>query len=301
MNLADLRELLPLYADGELDAARRTQLESALANSPELRSELVLWQALRQSARRSLELTPVPGDLESMLREHLVSAKPVFRMQRVVRVGALLGMAAAVWAALLWLPRVLPLSGASRDARIDITTAERVSPELFADAFRHCGPTGHHTVGVTVSLPACDVQAKLEETRAYSIAVPDLTAYGFRLQGICECMDPLRHPTLRVVHAHYRTGDEHPALLSLFSVSTHILLADCDSPAGARANLQATGCRDVSVVKWDDRHNSFVACSNLALPQLEQIVNTLDVARLEAATPLPVAAIAPLLVPSAAP
>lgn len=285
MNLADLRELLPLYADGELDAARRARLEAALADSPDLRAELLRWRALRECARRSLAQVAVPDQLESLLREHLAASKPVFRTQKLLRVGGLVGIAAAVWLALLWLPGLLPLSGASRARAIDLTAAERVSPDAFADAYRKCSIRGHHTVGVTVSLPECDVQAKLQEARAFSVAVPDLTAYGFRLEGVCECLDAQRLPKIRTVHAHYRTGAERPELLSIFSLSTHVVLTagePASDPARAQQSMQVGRSGDVSVVVWDDRHNSFVACSRMDAAQLEAIVAHLDVAHLDA-------------------
>lgn len=75
-------EMLATYADGELDAARRADVERALAANPNLAARLARYQALQQRLRGAYDSVlgePVPARMTDTLRAHATApaAAPV--------------------------------------------------------------------------------------------------------------------------------------------------------------------------------------------------------------------------------
>ncbi len=67
----DLELRLPEYADGELPAELRAQIERELPLRPAWREQVQRWQALRQRLRAAIERTPVPAGLAERVRRSL--------------------------------------------------------------------------------------------------------------------------------------------------------------------------------------------------------------------------------------
>lgn len=254
MTPSDARDLIPAYADGELDAARRTALEGDLAADPGLRAEVQRWQALRRCAQRGINAVSVPDGLAERIRARLrAEAGGPRHRPRAYRLG-LSGLAAAavlVAGFTLW-PR-----GA---------VARPVEARGFADIHRVCALLNHHdTLGVRGGHALADFTptgggvavAQLRTRAAMTAAVPDLSGRGLQLVGACTC-SPC--PELRVVHAYFRS--EQGEMVSLFAADSPIALCaagrvcPCCTHGDRRYRSSSEG--EVSVVCATVNNTSFV-------------------------------------------
>lgn len=254
MTPSEARDLIPAYADGELDAARRTALEGHLAADPGLRAEVQHWQALRRCAQRGISATTVPDGLAERVRARLRAKADVPRRRpRVYRLG-LSGLAAA--AALVAGVTLWPRGAVARP----------VEARGFADIHRVCALLNHHdTLGVRGGQAQADFAptdggvavARLRTRAAMTGAVPDLSRRGLQLVGACTC-SPC--PELRVVHAYFRS--EQGEIISVFAADGPIALCaagrvcPCCTHGERRYRSSCEG--EVSVVCATVNNSSFV-------------------------------------------
>jgi len=259
------RKLLPLLADGELPEADRRALQALLERSPELAEELRRWEALRRCAHRALAAEPAPPALTPRIRAALSRETARRRLQ----VGG--GLLAVAAAALLF----FWLRGAQRPAPSDLVRPPQVTlvrADAFAQFHRRCAVTNHHRQ-YEYDPPSCSESAfaAVAPQTCFRFLIPDLTADGFELDGVCRCFD--RAVDLHVIHAHYvGEHDGQPVVLSVFSVDRLISL-------GGAAHASRIDGRDyelesadgVNVLKWDEQQSSFAMCSAADADALERL------------------------------
>lgn len=257
MTPSDVRDLVPAYADGELDEARRTALEGHLAADPGLRAEVQRWQALRRCAQRGINAVAVPDGLAERVRARLrAEAGGPRHRPRAYRLG-LSGLAAAavlVAGFTLW-PR-----GA---------VARPVEARGFADIHRVCALLNHHdTLGVRGGQPPADFTpmdggvavSRLRARGAITAAIPHLSRRGLQLVGACTC-SPC--PELRVVHAYFRS--EQGEMVSVFAADSPIALCAagrvCPCCTHGERLYRSSSEGEVSVVCATANNASFVLVS----------------------------------------
>ncbi|MEW6198724.1 MAG: zf-HC2 domain-containing protein [Planctomycetota bacterium] len=254
MTPSEARDLIPAYADGELDAARRNALEGHLAADCDLRLEVQRWQGLRRCTQRGISTTTVPDGLAERVRARLraEAGRPRYH-PRVYRLG-LSGLAAA--AALVAGVTLWPRGAVARP----------VEARGFADIHRVCALLNHHdTLGVRGGQAQADFAptdggvavARLRTRAAMTGAVPDLSRRGLQLAGACTC-SPC--PELRVVHAYFRS--EQGEIISVFAADGPIALCaagrvcPCCTHGERRYRSSCEG--EVSVVCATVNNSSFV-------------------------------------------
>jgi anti-sigma factor RsiW len=269
MNRQQVRENLPLYADGELDPQGTAELERHLAESAELRDELERWRSLRGCAHRVVVAHPVPAELENTVRQALRRWQLTQRRRPLRLFAGITAIAAAIVLVFLVWP---PAATAPEPKRL---TAER-----FAEIYLHCAVERRHRQ-VEVDLQNVNAaQDTLAKLVTYPVLVPDLQDDGFELDGVCRCF---REPGVAVVHAFYRRGAPQPAVLSFFSVDQKVHLENCTceacaGPSGRPREYEFAACKGVMVCKWDETENSFALCSEMNREELRDLAEAVKVA-----------------------
>lgn len=267
MTRDELQDLIARHADGALDAADALLAESAIAAAPELREQVERWRVVRRAAQRDYLAIRPPEQLRAAIRSRL---RAVEGRKRVLRfAGALSGVAAviALWLALRT-PQAIP--------------ARTVAPEVVAESYLACAKSARH-VGYTLTRPNCTLTAKhtLATHVNYKFVIPDLTASGFDLDGVCHCLPSL--PELDAVHAHYRSlagGKEKPeSFVSVFSFRERIRLGGAQVDHSVVRDYERAVAGNVSVVKWDEGAGSFALCGEASPEHLETIADEVRVAR----------------------
>lgn len=277
MNDDQLRELLPVYADGELDAALAVDLEARLAESGELREELSRWRLLRESAHRVVMSAATPTELESRVRS-LVGARAgtVHRLRVRMFGGVFAAAAAIVLAVVLW-----PSQTTSASPRT-------ITPDRFVEIYRHCALKHRHRGVEADYANLAAVRATLADGDAFPTLLPDLSTEGFDLDGVCRCFG---EEGVRVVHAFYRRPGETPEVISVFSVDQRFKLCNsrqCPCRGLEERRYVVATTDNVTVCKWDEPCGSFAVCGQMAPEQLQDLANRMQLAA-RGASPIAIA------------
>ncbi|MCG9896217.1 MAG: DUF4349 domain-containing protein [Fimbriimonadaceae bacterium] len=199
--MTEIRDDLKAYLDGELPDARRSEVEAALAQSPELRAELAELQNLGELIREH-SLQPAPQGLEQTLD----------RLQRPKRfwqpwMAPALGAAAVVVLAAVFTPGVFRVGGASMAptaAPIMNQAPARAAPEMAAEAEAPLASSDLRAVdpsagGESLAAPGIDTlqyQRQIIKTGSLRIRVPSVKesldrvrVVAERYQGFIEAVD----------------------------------------------------------------------------------------------------------------
>lgn len=299
MSRSSFQEMLPTYADGELDPAQAALVEEELRRDPALRDELVRWKKLRECCRRVACCGDVPGELESRLRSQLSINGRALRWRRYLSTAGL--AAAAVILAAVAIPRVSnpgggSAGGASTASAIPVSLS---SAEPFVKIYRGCAKNHHDAMHLKSPCPVSATQvvrqALVEQNRSCKAFVPDLRSAGWQLDGICMCFPRIDCPKgINVVHAFYRrvsdSADEPGEILSVFSCNRCVKVGGCGgagSVCESKRSYEHGEFDGVSLVKWDESGTSFALCSELPVSALEGIAESVKVAaRMDAAPPV---------------
>lgn len=274
MSRDNLHELLPLYADGELDAARSASVEAELERSPELRAELERWKRLRACCHRVVCCGGAPAGMEQRIRGELAGRTRTIRIARYLFATAC--AAAVLIAAMLWnrTPDASPLP------RVE---ASLVSADVLASIHDRCArQRPHRELPLASRCPIaatelCKTKLLADCKTACRLSLPVLRDAGYELDGICTC--PHRKD-LNVVHAFYRSG-ESGRVVSVFWIDRPIDVKDCCPGSGACDTGRSYGfarIRDINVLKWDEPEVCFAVASDLDNLALQDLADKVQVA-----------------------
>ncbi|MGE0478918.1 MAG: anti-sigma factor [Phycisphaerae bacterium] len=279
MNCQQLRLHLPIYADAELDADGMRTVADHLATCGACQREVAHWQALRRSARRGLEICPVPGRLAERVRDRLASEQRAARLATYMRVSAFAA------AAVILLAATLQLSGSWFAApREDVGRITRiVAARQYADIFRFCAIKLRHDSEHAVR--GADPALKTQELRrdlGFVFVVPDLTSQGFLLDGVCTC---LQMPGAHTLHAFYRNQVQSLDVVSFFSTDKPCRLdgshaESAPGPGDAPRPYEVASADDVNVVQWREHGMSFAMAGRLGVERLLGLAGTIDIGQL---------------------
>ncbi|MCG3129095.1 MAG: hypothetical protein CHACPFDD_04004 [Phycisphaerae bacterium] len=278
MTEQEFRNLLPLYADGELAPEQRRAVEAHLASSPRDRAAVDRWRALRRATRRVVENQPMPpalrGRVAGVLATHRRAAgSPARSRWTLAAAAAILLAAAGVWQ--FTRPHGGPAQPAPAPAAVTLVAAQD-----FGAIYKLCGVGSHDTESCSGHCPK-EVHDRIAQAHGFRVLLPDLSDSGYALRGVCPCFG--RHD-LRVVHASYQKPDG--AVVSVFSIDQTVSLrrdargSNCDHERTGRRDYELAVLDDkVAVVKWDAHRQSFAFCSEIPANDLRVLADSVDVAR----------------------
>ncbi|RMF73389.1 MAG: hypothetical protein D6744_15695 [Planctomycetota bacterium] len=266
MDAKQIRELLPTYADGELDAERARHVEAALADSDELRAELERWRALRRCANRAIAGEPVPIDLIRRVRSAIRR-----RPSRTYRIAAsFVAVAAALALVVVYWPRPDVSSTGAASGGSAVVAARPVSADRFVEIHDRCAITHKHDALTLAGKHARDADEKVTQAVGFPVRVPDLRSAGFVLAGGCTCF---RVRDTRAAHLFYRAKSDPEQMLSYFVVDHPLTLENCThcrSRCGTR-HYEQVSVGDEVVLHWSERSHSFAIVGEMDVDRLDAI------------------------------
>jgi hypothetical protein len=273
MNETEIRNKLPLYADGELSPADTAEVETYLRNNPAAQAEVAACQKLRLVVGRVLTTESIPVGLEDRLRSHLRGLR-VVRGPRVFRLG-LSGLAAAAVLMLtffLW-PEGTPASAAGGAAATFFTDHHwEAAYEDHPDDLGVRDGRDWEEFDRTKCSGCCK---RLCSKTPFPCSLPDMSAMGYRLQGATV----FRLKDDRVVQAYFRCADEVGSMFSIFVVEDELRLFDrAGKPVsvleGKTRVYNGGRCGKFSVVSFVADGQTYILCCGKATP--EQLVAMAD-------------------------
>ncbi len=151
--------------------------------------------------------------------------------------------------------------------------ATTVEARDFARIHRNCALGHRHDALGLRNSPVSVAVAKISQEVRFIPCLPDLTASGYQLDGVCLCAP---RPNVTAVHAFYRLTRGRGEAVSVFSSAGKISLCACGSPCG---DCRAAGQRHyhsgqddgVNLITWDEGPRSFVLCGNLRADALVRL------------------------------
>ncbi len=272
METNEVRGLLPLLADGELDAGQAVEVEAVLATRPDLQAELDRWRALRQAAHRGLTAETVPAALQARLAATVQRERNRSRILRLV--GPLSAVAAVVVFALVLQQGLFSTDRVGGGA----TFAGQLVADQFVRVHEHCAVSRKHDpFGVVGQADAAALIADASDCKLnVPLTVPELR--GFAVRGCCGCLD--RSKQIKAIHVYYEEDAPNQAVVSLF-VTDGVVKIACDKARSDRVNgrsYQVIELHGTGLVKWDEKLRSYTMVARLNPQQLEQLANQIRVA-----------------------
>jgi anti-sigma factor RsiW len=273
MTPAEARERIPQYLDGELSPGERALVESALAESPELRSELERWKTFNACLCRCCNTDVAPAGLRERVRASLErESRATLRFGRRLRIGAFTALAAAV-ALFFWLrPELIDSTWRSASSSGTSSAALLIAPEQLESVWHHCSKDGHCKRRLAAATLAAARDA-LRQQLGLEAETPDLTAQGFEFSGCCPCF-PGAGAAAQVFYRDPASG----RALSLFSIPRAVELQsgrcgpdDCRAIAG----YQESESDGVSMIRWTGPHGAYLMVADVPLGDLRRIARQL--------------------------
>ncbi|MFH1745864.1 MAG: hypothetical protein ABIG44_02355 [Planctomycetota bacterium] len=292
MSESEIQRHLADYADGELDADLRPDVEAYLHEHPQARAEVNRWQALRSSAERGLNAESVPDELHTRLLHNLA----IHQSHDKIRPWRIYAPLTAVAAALLLVIYMWPSNPVAGPA------PKLLSASKLVTLYQHCA-LGHKHDDFGLSGKSATAATTILANNSkvgFTIHLPDLAPKGYQLQGVCMCKPG---KNIRGIHAYYAKRDlpvdpAHPEnVVSFFSLCSRVKLCDsrgtcCGHECPGRDARQyevALVDEQFTVLKWDEFTCSFAVCSQLAQQELVQIIDSAPLVALNLSSPPAVA------------
>ena len=276
MTRDEARQLLPVYADGELDVQRSIEIERCLDESPELRAELEAWQALRRCAQRVTTTERASDGLRKSVLANLEAARPraALRFHPLRWTGGIAAIAAAVAVIFfLWQPQPVTAQPAE------------VAADKFMEIYRYCAVQHRHN-GMNIDVSDFNTaRAQLAGMTNGTALAPDLRDKGFHIGGACRCF---QSDGVKAVHVFYNRAAPDPAVISIFTVDRKIHVKNCRCErcvcsSGVCREYETVRDKDLLVYKWDEQGGSYAICSELPPEELRHLADSVTVAKIRAA------------------
>ena len=273
MDATEIRKLLPMYADGELDPEQSCSVEAALAESAALRGELERWRALRRCACRAVASVATPGDLVERVRAVIPAPR-----QGLYRIYAsVLAAAAVVVLAFFYWPHENTGIGGGSGGATPTVNARLVSADKFVEIHDYCAVTHKHDQLELASKTFSADDAKVADAVGFPVRVPDLRSAGFDLAGGCTCFQV---QGTRAAHLFYRAQNDPTQMLSYFVVDCPLSLENCkacSSRCGTR-HYEQVDLDGQTVLHWCENDHSYAVVGALDVERLDVIAGQVRVA-----------------------
>lgn len=273
MNCSQAKSHLEVFADGELTGNLQQAVDAHVSTCTTCGDVVGRLQALRRCARRSLEGVAIPAGLADRVVAGLGGARR--KAQYRTRALVPLAMAAAVLLGVfLW---TNPSGTTDTSPPLIALT---VTPADFARIYRNCALDYNHDSEEAKGQCPESTRERLSKTLAFRPLMPDLSNRHFRLAGACRCA-PMRDAG--ALHAYYTTDDPTPTTISFFTLDQPVRLVG-GVPMLAERRLRRSyvqGADDcVNVVTWGEGGASYAVCGLLSAPELCDLAESVNVARL---------------------
>jgi anti-sigma factor RsiW len=264
MTRHELELQLPDYADGQVSADVRVRIAAELPHRPEWCDQVQRWQALRRSAQRVLERTPIPVGLADRVQATL-SPVPVRVPVRspFFRFGLPgLAAAAAVTLGFAFWPR-----GAA---------ATVIDASNFAAVHRRCALGGRHDSFQVRGHELSEVCEEIRRAAGFGCHMPSHAPSGYVLDGGCACWPG---SAMHVVHVYFRAVQPPERIVSLFALDRVVQVrapgaAGRDCGGGQRQYRRAAD-GDVTLIVWGDGQASYVLAGRMPEPELVGVADGL--------------------------
>ena len=273
MTYDEARKLLPVYTDGELDAAEAAEVERHLGESEELREELARWKSLGASLQRVVTGTAAPVGLKETVLASLASGGARTIRYRTLRWISGVTAAAAAIAVLFFVMQ-------PRQVQAEPT---EIAATPFMDIFRQCAVKHKHN-GLKIDVSNFGkARAQLASLTSEATLVPDLRPQGFELGGACQCF---QCEGVKAVHVFYVREEPTPAVVSVFSVDCKVRVKDCRCErcmcaAGICRNYEVVSDNGIAVFKWDEETDSYAICGNMRADELRHLADGVTLVRVD--------------------
>jgi anti-sigma factor RsiW len=269
MDCKDFEQIAAALVDGELGTDVHSDARRHVASCPRCLARVEDARAMKTAIGRVFPTVGTPESLVARVRgaiEAESQAAPV-AAARPSRWTTPLAMAAAL--AFLWLGSVIVESRRAPEGSSHVEAAARwVSDvqQMHAKCIK-AGPM-HHDDRFSLDLDRLSKQ--ISDVLGLHVVVPDLSAYGFRLQSADTCgIGPV--PGAHLIYEHRGDG----ALLSLFTVARQAGLASSagSGSTGADCFVCEKGAR--TVVAWHASDATYVFCGGFEVKELVAIVEAI--------------------------
>ncbi len=291
MNASDLRLFLAPYADGELDDARRAQVEAFLAENASAREEVQRWRNLRRCACRAWPVGAAPAGLRERVLQRLAHEGRGFHVpRRYLGFGTVLALAAVV----AFLALIYDWPGTETTGPV-VSNGVALAAADFARVHQHCacGRSRHDGFSVTGKAPG-EARAVLAAHYGpnFPLCLPDFSAQGYQLAGACGCPPRKGMQSLHVVYVRADSGTaaRPEDVISFFALPCRVGLSACDKRrAGCKQRAVpheyslARTPDNVNVVAWDESQGSVALVSAAGTDQLMSLADTAQFAVADAA------------------
>lgn len=286
MNCQEVQPHLATHADGELRGSLRGEVEQHVAACEPCRTAVRSWQRLRAAANRVLCESACPAGLRAQIaarcgRPARLGPRPAPR----TLVWALGGLAAGL--VLLAFYNIAPdffdrarAPGVSSTARAG--SALGLDPAQFAGIYQHCALEQRHDGLRVRGEPLAEARRAVAGQARFAVFLPDLSAQGFALDGVCTC---LKLKNARTVHAFYRSGTLPPETISVFSINHDVDFgrchkSGCRTRSKPRRNYEVVTSESVTVLGWNECGCGYVVCGEMDAQRLTELVDHVDIADL---------------------
>jgi anti-sigma factor RsiW len=279
MDVAEIRQHLPAFADGELAGDLQERVAAAVAASSALQAEVQQWRELRRAANRALTADAPPTGLRERIMAQLELLRPV-RPRTIRLYQPLLAAAAAVVLAFTFF-----LNNTGTEAAV-------ANPADFPNRHRICLASGDHDTLAIATLDPSTAATRLTGKYHYPVLVPDLSRAGWRVAAGRECALRCEQAgPVRMVHVFYQHTDDASRTLSVFSIERRVVM-----PSGCTKSKSGCGQRTYTesmvdnsgnayaVMTWCEPRNTYAACGALPANELRGLLDQVVVAVAEGST-----------------
>lgn len=268
---------LGAFADGELEPSQRASVEQHLLAHPEAAIDVEQRRGLRVSIHKVYQSTSVP----EQFRRHMGAM--LHRERLVTRTRGLRLVIAGSFAAAALIMLAVTVGGPSFLENTLIApppaSAFPVSVVALLDGHAQChGQTTHDELRLAgKSLDAANRAIRaLKLFPREELVLPDLSASGYELAGVCRCDVA---PDAEDLHVSYRHRDSG-ARVSLVVSSRPLTLrsgsaALAESERGGRRYERADLRDRMALAKWDERYCSVVLCSQMPANDLLKLADAI--------------------------
>ncbi|QOJ13704.1 MAG: hypothetical protein HRU75_03195 [Planctomycetia bacterium] len=266
MTCRDAQLHLPLVADREPVSAIAPDVLAHVAECGTCLAQVRSLERLRASARRAISVA-APAHLSGRVRSALASQRrsAPHTLRWVVRVGA---VAAAVMLALL---------GGSSLLQPEVRELVPLRAAQLVSVHDLCAVSNPHDPRRVGRGDPSLVTRKLHRDYGFVACVPNLSRDGFRLDGLCTCVQA---GDARTFHAHYRPELLGTPIVSVFSIQGSAKFTDAPLRRGSHFGPRVyryASIAGASFASWTEDSGTYAVVARIPMDDLIRLADGITV------------------------